>query len=68
MPTVPDSLKQQLSIKQIDNTIQIETPSELSPVLKWLADAPLADVMIQPVGLRAIYDKFHHESTNRIQD
>lgn len=63
MPPIPDKLKQQLVVKQVDNTIQIETPGELSEVLKWIANAPLADVYVQPIGLRAVYDHFHHEST-----
>ncbi len=62
MPEVPVELRSVLIIKQIGNTIQIETPGELSAVLKWLAQAPLADVYVQPIGLRAVYDQFHHES------
>ena len=63
MPEVPPELVERLTIKQIENSIQIETPGELAGVLKWLADAPLEDVYVQPVGLRSVYDKFHHEST-----
>lgn len=63
MPEVPPELAGELSIKRIENTIQIETPGELAGVLKWLAEAPLEDVYVQPVGLRSVYDKFHHEST-----
>ncbi|MFK7765928.1 MAG: ABC transporter ATP-binding protein [Mariniblastus sp.] len=63
LPEIPESLSQQMSVKQVDNNLQIETPAELSTVLKWLAEVPLADLMIQPVGLRAVYDRFHHESS-----
>lgn len=63
LPTVPDELSERLEIKQVGETVQIETPGELSSVLKWLGEAPLADVYVQPVGLRAIYDHFHHEAT-----
>ena len=63
MPEVPPELVEVITIKQIENSIQIETPGELAGVLKWLADAPLEDVYVQPVGLRSVYDKFHHEST-----
>ena len=63
LPEIPAGLRDQLVVKQVGNTVQIETPGELSEVLKWLASAPLADVYVQPVGLRAIYDQFHHEST-----
>ena len=63
MPDVPPELTDKISIKLTDNAIQIETPSELAGVLKWLADSPLEDVYVQPVGLRSVYDRFHHEST-----
>jgi ABC-2 type transport system ATP-binding protein len=62
MPEIPPELRKILVVQQLGHTIQIETPGELSEVLKWLADAPLADVYVQPVGLRAVYDQFHHES------
>ena len=39
--------------------LTIETPGELSPLLGWLATLPLAEVQIEPVGLRAVYDRFH---------
>ena len=37
----------------------IETPGELSPILGWLATLPLADVRIEPLGLAAVYEKYH---------
>ena len=61
LPEVPKELKQFLTIEQHSDSVQIETPSELSSVLKWLSEAPLSDVYIQPVGLRAVYDRFHSE-------
>ena len=62
MPELPENLKRQLVLKQVDDAIQIETPGELSGILKWLSDAPLADIYVQPIGLRAVYDQFHHEN------
>ena len=59
LPQIPAELADSLTIVQHDDSVQIETPGELSNVLKWLSDAPLRDVYIQPVGLRAIYDRFH---------
>jgi ABC-2 type transport system ATP-binding protein len=63
MPEAPADLKSKIQIKQTGNAIQIETPGELSEVLKWLAEAPLADVYVQPVGLRSVYDHFHHPNS-----
>lgn len=39
--------------------IRIETPGELSPLLGWLARLPLAEVRIEPIGLQALYDRYH---------
>jgi len=63
MPAVPDALIGRIQLKQTGDKIQVETASELSEVLKWLANAPLADVYIQPVGLRSVYDQFHHPTS-----
>ncbi len=63
LPEISAALGKQLLIKRDGDSVQIETPGELSEVLKWLAEAPLAEVYVQPIGLRAIYDQFHHETT-----
>jgi ABC-2 type transport system ATP-binding protein len=47
-----------------DGQIQIETPDELSPLLGWLAGLPLSEVRIEPVGLQAVYDRFHGANGN----
>ncbi len=62
LPTVPDELKSILSIRQENDRVQIETPGELSAVLGWLATAKLEDMYVQPIGLRAVYDRFHHSN------
>lgn len=36
-----------------------ETGAELKRVLAWLANLPLDDVRIEPVGLRSVYERFH---------
>ncbi|MEL7497069.1 MAG: ABC transporter ATP-binding protein [Planctomycetota bacterium] len=59
LPEIPSDLKEQLDIKHDRDQVQIETSGELSRVLKWLADASLVDVYVQPVGLRSVYDRFH---------
>jgi ABC-2 type transport system ATP-binding protein len=37
----------------------METDGELAPLLAWLASLPLADVRVEQVGLRAVYDRYH---------
>lgn len=56
----PDSLASGLSIHTNgDGQLQIETPGELSPLLDWLARLPLTEVKIEPIGLQAVYDRYH---------
>lgn len=63
LPPVPEDLRDQVSVvDEGDNRIQIETPGELSSILHWLANSPLQDVLVQPVGLRSVYDRYHRES------
>jgi ABC-2 type transport system ATP-binding protein len=39
--------------------VTIETAEALAPLLGWLATLPLADLRIEPLGLRAVYDRYH---------
>jgi ABC-2 type transport system ATP-binding protein len=41
--------------------VKMEAPGELAPLLAWFAAAPLTDIRIEPLGLRAIYDRCHNE-------
>lgn len=42
-----------------DGQLKIETPGELSPLLQWLARLSITEVKIEPIGLQAIYDRYH---------
>ncbi len=46
-------------VSTANGMLTIETADELSPFLGWLASLPLAEVRIEPLGLRAVYEKFH---------
>ncbi|MDX1944619.1 MAG: ABC transporter ATP-binding protein [Pirellulaceae bacterium] len=62
LPPIPDGLQDQLAIvRQTQGEAVLETPGELAPLLKWLATLPLADVRIEPIGLRSVYDRYHAE-------
>ncbi|HQU41523.1 MAG: multidrug ABC transporter ATP-binding protein [Planctomycetia bacterium 21-64-5] len=61
LPPVPDALAAGLLVSTRNGDVTIETPGELSPLLGWLATLPLTEVRIEPVGLRAVYDRFHGE-------
>jgi ABC-2 type transport system ATP-binding protein len=60
MQPAPAELARELSIR-INGASQvvIETPGELSGLLGWLAQAPLAEVHIEPVGLQSVYERYH---------
>jgi ABC-2 type transport system ATP-binding protein len=62
LPAIPPAFQDQLLvIRRTEREIVLETPGELAPLLKWLGSLPLSDVRIEPVGLRAVYDRFHTE-------
>ena len=63
---LPDSLEQEVTTCHVeDGRLLLETPSELSKLLGWLASQPIAEVTVEPIGLRAVYDRFHG---NRVGD
>ena len=60
LPPPPENCREGLTLTTHSaGAVTIETPGELSPLLGWLARAPLAEVQIEPVGLRAVYERFH---------
>ena len=62
LPPIPDVFRQQLLVvSNGDRRAVLESAGELAPLLGWLATLRLADVRIEPVGLRTIYDRYHSE-------
>jgi ABC-2 type transport system ATP-binding protein len=39
--------------------VELEAAESLAPLLGWLATLPLAEVEVEPIGLAAVYDRFH---------
>jgi ABC-2 type transport system ATP-binding protein len=63
MPAIPEELRGQLSVMSNgDDRVVFEAGGELPSLLHWLATLPLADMRIEPLGLRTIYDRFHREN------
>lgn len=61
-PEIPDYLAGQLEVSKCEHGhITWEMSGELAPLLGWLATLPLKHIRIEPIGLRAIYDRFHSE-------
>jgi len=60
LPQAPPSLRSQFTkIRDTDGQITLDTVGELSPMLGWLATLELQEMRIEPIGLRAVYDRFH---------
>jgi ABC-2 type transport system ATP-binding protein len=56
----PAELASGLEITRGENgRVTILTPGDLAPLLGWLAQQPLAELEIEPIGLRAIYERHH---------
>lgn len=63
LPPLPSSLVDHVTLHlHPDQKVLVETNGQLAPLLGWLATLPLADIRIEPVGLRDVYDRFHHEN------
>ncbi len=53
-------LADQLQITTSKNgTVTILTDGPLEPLLGWLAEQPLSELQIEPIGLRAAYERHH---------
>lgn len=65
LPAIPNHLEGQLTIRspasseQQPRAVTIETAGEMAPLLGWLGTLPIQAVRIEPIGLRAVYDRFH---------
>lgn len=64
LPELPDQLKSDIFIEQEGSEVLIETPGDLSELLRWLSESPFEDLKVEPVGLRAVYDRFHSKKLN----
>ena len=45
--------------EQAERRLTLEYPGPLPPLLAWLARQPLADLRLEPLGLAAIYHRYH---------
>lgn len=62
LPPIPEALRDRLVIdEQSASTVVFLAPGELAAPLNWVSTLALADLRIEHVGLRSIYDRFHAE-------
>jgi ABC-2 type transport system ATP-binding protein len=66
LPPAPAAMLGQFSLRHRSaEEVVIETPGELAPLLGWLSTLPLRNVRIEPIGLRAVYDRYHADRPER---
>ena len=57
---VPERLAEQVRLTATDaDRIVLEASESLAPLLGWLATLPVAEMQVEPVGLAAVYERFH---------
>ncbi|HEX3601930.1 MAG TPA: ABC transporter ATP-binding protein [Lacipirellulaceae bacterium] len=60
LPATSPQFASQLVITQMaGNQVTIDAPGDLAPLLGYLATLPLSDMQIEPIGLQAVYERFH---------
>ena len=60
LPAPPPQMADRLRIRHNgQGHVMIETADELSPLLGWLAQLPLSEIKIEPIGLQAVYERYH---------
>jgi ABC-2 type transport system ATP-binding protein len=68
LPELPPALAKDAMIKREGNLATIESAGDLQPLLGWLAELPLSDIRIEPVGLRTIYERYHRAESAGARD
>jgi len=59
---IPESLADSISIiRESGSEAVLESADSLTRVLDWLSGLPLSELKIEPVGLSAVYDRYHRE-------
>jgi len=57
---VPAALASHVALAgDADGRIVLEASDSLAPLLGWLATLPVEEMQVEPVGLAAVYDRFH---------
>jgi len=58
-PAVPVELADSVRITHCSQSELVIEADELSLLLRWLANVPVTEIKAEPIGLRAVYDRFH---------
>jgi ABC-2 type transport system ATP-binding protein len=63
VPQPPDNLPGVKLREQDNGVMKLLCEGDLDPLLAWLAQHRVADLRIEPVGLSAVYQRFHGSTT-----
>ena len=58
-PVLPDELGDSVRVLHSSQRELVLESDELSLLLRWLATLPVTEIKAEPIGLRAVYDRFH---------
>jgi ABC-2 type transport system ATP-binding protein len=59
---IPGALADQVRlVTEARGAVVLEAAESLAPLLGWLATLALDEILIEPVGLSAVYDRYHRE-------
>jgi len=62
--SVPPELQQSVSVRTgAGRQVTIQSSGELAPLLGWLAELRLSQVRVEPVGLAAVYQRYHAQGS-----
>ncbi len=56
---VPERVREHAQVVAAGEVLEVIVSGELCELLGWLAMLPLADLQIEPLGLKAVYDQYH---------
>jgi ABC-2 type transport system ATP-binding protein len=66
LPAVPKEIDDAVTVTTGENNeVTIDSPGELATLLNWLATLPLDQVAVEPIRLRAVYEKYHQPGKGR---
>jgi ABC-2 type transport system ATP-binding protein len=60
LPDLPPRIVSQVVVARLDSHhVMFDAPGDLAPLLGWLAELPLSEIRVEPIGLQAVYEQFH---------
>jgi ABC-2 type transport system ATP-binding protein len=68
LPSIPPQFVGRVTIvSESPDRVQIDAPGELAPLLGWLATLPLGEMRVEPIGLEAVYERYHRPNSEIVE-